>query len=174
IMNTKNLKLDNFFEEIDEESEDFIEDDHEESEDLIDDQKIDDAKADNLISFIGSLDKKRKRVDNDDPTEKQKKQIKERTEAYEESEYNLTTRESSTGKKKVTFHDLIGTVQEEVGFSGLKQKLASLESGGNKGTYKDPLPAPLPQNIQNRLNRQVAYEETKKDISKWEPIVRQN
>ncbi|RIB15414.1 small-subunit processome [Gigaspora rosea] len=146
-MNTKNLKLDNFFEEIDEESEDFIEDDHEESEDLIDDQKIDDAKADNLISFIGSLDKKRKRVDNDDPTEKQKKQIKERTEAYEESEYNLTTRESST---------------------------ASLESGGNKGTYKDPLPAPLPQNIQNRLNRQVAYEETKKDISKWEPIVRQN
>ncbi|CAG8795936.1 16578_t:CDS:10 [Gigaspora margarita] len=148
-----------FFEEIDEEA-----------DDLIDDQKIDDAKADNLISFIGSLDKKRKRVDNDDPIEKQKKQIKERTEAYEESEYNLTTRESSTGKKKVTFHDLIGTVQEEVGFSGLKQKLASLESGGNKGTYKDPLPAPLPQNIQNRLNRQVAYEETKKDISKWEPI----
>ncbi|RIB28022.1 Utp14 protein [Gigaspora rosea] len=67
-----------------------------------------------------------------------------------------------------------GTVQEEVGFSGLKQKLASFESGGNKGTYKDPLPTSLPQNIQNRLNRQVAYEETKNDISKWEPIVRQN
>ncbi|CAG8615257.1 96_t:CDS:2, partial [Scutellospora calospora] len=71
-----------------------------ESYEYIEDQKNDDAKAEHLVSFIGSLDKKRKRIDNDSPIEKHKKQIKERTEAYEESEYNLTTRESSTGKKK--------------------------------------------------------------------------
>ncbi|CAJ0747761.1 3902_t:CDS:10 [Entrophospora sp. SA101] len=77
-------------------------------------------------------------------------------------------------KKKIELQDLLGAIQEETGFSGLKQKLASLESGGNKGTYKDPLPPPLPKRLKDRLNRQAAYEETKKEISKWEPIVKQN
>ncbi|RIA97330.1 small-subunit processome [Glomus cerebriforme] len=140
-------------------------------------QEIDDeTKADKLASFIGSLDKKRKRTIDDEISslEKPKKQLKERTEAYEESEYNLATRESSNIRKKIDLHDLIGSIQEETGFSGLKQKLASLESGGNKGTYKEPLSAPLPPRIQDRLNRQAAYEKVNKDITKWEPIVKQN
>ncbi|CAB4446072.1 unnamed protein product [Rhizophagus irregularis] len=148
-----------------------------ENEEDNDMQEIDDeTKADNLASFIGSLDKKRKRTLDDEINsfEKPKKQLKERTEAYEESEYNLSTRESSNVRKKIDLSDLLGSIQEETGFSGLKQKLASLESGGNKGTYKEPLPAPLPPRIQDRLNRQVAYEKTKKDITKWEPIVKQN
>lgn len=148
-----------------------------ENEEDNDVQEIDDeTKADNLASFIGSLDKKRKRTLDDEINffEKPKKQLKERTEAYEESEYNLSTRESSNVRKKIDLSDLLGSIQEETGFSGLKQKLASLESGGNKGTYKEPLPAPLPPRIQDRLNRQAAYEKTKKDITKWEPIVKQN
>lgn len=148
-----------------------------ENEEDNDMQEIDyETKADNLASFIGSLDKKRKRTLDDEINsfEKPKKQLKERTEAYEESEYNLSTRESSNVRKKIDLSDLLGSIQEETGFSGLKQKLASLESGGNKGTYKEPLPAPLPPRIQDRLNRQVAYEKTKKDITKWEPIVKQN
>ncbi|CAG8470267.1 16827_t:CDS:10 [Acaulospora morrowiae] len=138
------------------------------------DELDDESKVERLDSFIESLDKKRKRVDNQSPIEKRKKKIKERTEAYEESEYNLTTRESASNNKKIDFQDLLGAVQEETGFSGLKQKLASLESGGNKGNYKEPLSAPLPQRIINKLNRQAAYEGTKKDITKWEPIVKHN
>ncbi|GBC07953.1 hypothetical protein RclHR1_07800006 [Rhizophagus clarus] len=148
-----------------------------EDEEDNDTQEIDDGiKADNLASFIGSLDKKRKRTIDDEMNsfDKPKKQLKERTEAYKESEYNLATRESSNIRKKIDLSDLIGSIQEETGFSGLKQKLASLESGGNKGTYKEPLPAPLPLRIQERLNRRAAYEKTKKDITKWEPIVKQN
>jgi U3 small nucleolar RNA-associated protein 14 len=148
-----------------------------ENEEDNDVQEIDDeTKADNLASFIGSLDKKRKRTVDDEINsyEKPKKQFKERTEAYEESEYNLSTRESSNIRKKIDLSDLIGSIQEEAGFSGLKQKLASLEGGGNKGTYKEPLSAPLPPRIQDKLNRQAAYEKTKKDVTKWEPIVKQN
>jgi U3 small nucleolar RNA-associated protein 14 len=159
--------------EIDEEFKSLVED--EEDNDV---QEIDDeTKADNLAAFIGSLDKKRKRTNDDNEIsslEKPKKQLKEHTEAYKESEYNLTIRESSNIKKKIDLQDLIGSIQEETGFSGLKQKLASLESGGNRGTYKEPLPAPLPPRIQGKFNRQAAYEETKKDITKWEPIVKQN
>ncbi|CAG8523271.1 11690_t:CDS:2 [Funneliformis mosseae] len=136
----------------------------------------DETKSDNLASFIGSLDKKRKRTVYEDinSLDKPKKQLKEHAEVFEESEYNLTTRESPNVKKKVDLQDLIGSIQEETGFSKLKQKLVSLESGGNKGTYQEPLPAPLPTRIQDKLNRQAAYEETKKDITKWEPIVKQN
>ncbi|CAI2170545.1 14052_t:CDS:2 [Funneliformis geosporum] len=133
----------------------------------------DEIKSDNLASFIGSLDKKRKRTVDED-IDKPKKQLKEHAEVFEESEYNLTTRESPNIKKKIDFQDLIGSIQEETGFSKLKQKLVSLESGGKKGTYQEPLPAPLPSRIQDKLNRQAAYEETKKDITKWEPIVKQN
>ncbi|RHZ79054.1 hypothetical protein Glove_152g42 [Diversispora epigaea] len=134
----------------------------------------DENKIDKLNSFISSLDTKRKRNNDNSLENRKKKRIQERTEAYEESEYNLTTRESGSSKKKVDYQDLLGAIQEETGFSGLKQKLASLESGGNKGSYKQPLPAPLPKRIQDKLNRQAAYEETKKDINKWEPIVMQN
>ncbi|CAG8467183.1 1318_t:CDS:2 [Acaulospora colombiana] len=168
----REMNVNIFGDESDEETMDLAEDD--ESVDEEREFNDDESKVEKLDSFIESLDKKRKRIDHTGSIEKRKRLIKERTEAYEESEYNLTTRESINSKKKIDFQDLLVTVQEETGFSGLKQKLASLESGGNKGNYKEPLSAPLPQRTLNKLNRQAAYDETKKDISKWEPIVKHN
>ncbi|KAL1920156.1 uncharacterized protein VTP21DRAFT_1302 [Calcarisporiella thermophila] len=37
-----------------------------------------------------------------------------------------------------------------------------------------PLSAPLPKRIQEKFNRQAAYEEASKEISRWQPIVQEN
>lgn len=37
-----------------------------------------------------------------------------------------------------------------------------------------PVHAPLPKTDQERLERKAAYEQSKKDITKWEPVVKRN
>ncbi|CAG8469082.1 4136_t:CDS:2 [Ambispora leptoticha] len=71
--------------------------------------------------------------------------------------------------KKIELKDLLATLQEETGYSILKKELDN-----KKNKVKQPLPPPLPKRIQEKFNRQAAYEETKKEISKWEPIVKRN
>ncbi|KAK9768313.1 hypothetical protein K7432_001115 [Basidiobolus ranarum] len=124
-----------------------------------------DSKLETLDSFISSLGKKKTR-----------KIAKEKTEAYAESEFNLPARTSavSASRKKIDINDMLGAVEDKSGFSSLKKKIQSLESGGNKGDYKDPLAAPLPKRVQDKFTREVAYEESKKKISEWVPIVKKN
>ncbi|CAG8607857.1 2819_t:CDS:10 [Paraglomus brasilianum] len=112
--------------------------------------------------------------DEEETKEKRKKHVKERTETYNESEYNLSTRNAQTNVKKLNLQDLVGTIQNEAGFTGLKKSLLMFENSDKKGAIKGPLAAPLPKRIKDRLNREAAYEQTKKDISKWETIVKEN
>ncbi|RUP47697.1 Utp14 protein-domain-containing protein [Jimgerdemannia flammicorona] len=179
----KKIKFAGLIPESDEEEDEFaaIDDDTDEDEADSDEGGEDEDesfdKTEELESFIGSLEKKRKR-DADDAVKEKKRRgpIKERTEAYTESEFNLTARgsASATGaKKKLELQDLVKTLQDETGLSGLKKNLQALESAGGKGTA-ETLAAPLPKRIQDRLNRQAAYQETKKEVAKWQPIVKAN
>ncbi|KAG9301666.1 hypothetical protein G9A89_016737 [Geosiphon pyriformis] len=138
-----------------------------------------------LTSFIYSLDKKRKRNQKEEKTQKEdvvatkkrKRFIEERTEAYSESEFHIIRKDALTSgfkkgiKEKIEIGDLLNSIKNETGFSSLKQKVAQME-GGSKGNSKEPVAPPLPQRIQDKLNREAAYEETKKEITKWEPIVK--
>ncbi|ORX98593.1 small-subunit processome [Basidiobolus meristosporus CBS 931.73] len=123
------------------------------------------SKLQTLDSFITSLGKKKSR-----------KVAKEKTEAYAESEFNLAVRsaEGSESRKKISISDMLGAVEDKSGFSSLKKKIQSLESGGNKGDYKDALAAPLPKRVQDKFTREVAYEDAKKKVSEWVPIVKKN
>ncbi|KAI8597161.1 small-subunit processome [Dissophora ornata] len=158
------------------------EDEEDEDEDMEDD---DDIKGTGLTSFIDSLEtkpSKRKQDDtHDSSSKKARKALRERTEAYDESEYNLQAHRSSaahsvngSNKKKLDIFDLVSTVQDEAGFSALKKNVQALEKGSKKGKTVDTLAAPLPKIVQDRLNRQAAYDETKKEVSKWLPIVQKN
>ncbi|KAH7049810.1 small-subunit processome [Linnemannia elongata] len=146
----------------------------------------DEGKSSNLTSFIDSLEtsvKKRKQDDNSSTsTKKARKNLRERTEAYDESEYNLQAHRSSaahslsgpSNQKKLDMFDLVSSIQDEAGFSSLKKNVQALESGPKSGKSVETLAAPLPKIVQDRLNRQAAYDESKKEVSKWLPIVQQN
>ncbi|KAG0009830.1 hypothetical protein BGZ80_002014 [Entomortierella chlamydospora] len=175
-------------EDEEEEEEEEEEDEDEEDEDEQDDEMEEDGEnnSSSLTSFIDSLEtktSKRKQDDSQDSSSKKaRKALRERTEAYDESEYNLQAHRSAAAhsingninKKKLDIFDLVSTVQDEAGFSSLKKNIQALESGTKKGKTVETLSAPLPKIVQDRLNRQAAYDETKKEVGKWLPIVQKN
>ncbi|KAF9355937.1 hypothetical protein BGX34_010178 [Mortierella sp. NVP85] len=171
----------------DDDEEEEEEGDDDEDEDMDADDDGDDSKGNNLTSFIDSLETKttkRKQDDTQDASSKKKarKALRERTEAYDESEYNLQAHRSAAvhslhgnaNKKKLDIFDLVSTIQDESGFSSLKKNIQALENGSKKSKAVDTLAAPLPKIVQDRVNRQAAYEESKKEVSKWLPIVQKN
>ncbi|KAG0362488.1 hypothetical protein BGX24_005107, partial [Mortierella sp. AD032] len=172
----------------DDEDEDSDEDEEEADEEGGEDMDEDEAEgtASNLTSFIDSLETSVKKRKQDDATstsaKKARKNLRERTEAYDESEYNLQAHRSSaahslngpSNKKKLDMFDLVSSIQDEAGFSSLKKNVQALESSAKKGQPVETLTAPLPKIVQDRLNRQAAYDESKKEVSKWLPIVQQN
>ncbi|KAJ3159375.1 hypothetical protein HDU86_001693 [Geranomyces michiganensis] len=145
-----------------------------ESDDDGDDEDEDDAG--HLSSFVLGLDGKGPR---------KRKRAVDRTEVYEESEYNLAARragdsdededeEGDVAKKSrrtIGLDALMGSLGDAAGFAGLKKQVAAL----NKAKGKiDTVDAPLPKRIQDRIERQAAYEEAKKDVTKWQPLVKKN
>ncbi|KAG0299390.1 hypothetical protein BGZ98_010089 [Dissophora globulifera] len=174
----------------DDENSDDADDDEEEEDEEDEDEDMEDgdhkAAGTDLTSFIDALEtkpSKRKQADTSDASSKKaRKALRERTEAYDESEYNLQAHRSSAAhsatpvnnKKKLDMLDLVSTIQDEAGFSALKKNVQALESGSKKGKVVDTLAAPLPKIVQDRLNRQAAYDEAKKEVTKWLPIVQKN
>ncbi|EIE89978.1 hypothetical protein RO3G_14689 [Rhizopus delemar RA 99-880] len=143
------------------------EDDEEDEGNLDDDDK--------LISFVEGLEtKKRRRNDSDISGSKTKRrQLKERNEAYQESEFNLTTRENDSSDKKISLDDLMSTVNDEAAFGSLKEGIETLVGKGKHLTRK-ALDAPLPKRIQDRMERQAALATANEEVSKWQPTVQMN
>jgi U3 small nucleolar RNA-associated protein 14 len=138
-----------------------------------DEEDENDGDAD-MLSFVSSLPtKKRKNMAEDGRG--RKKRLSERTEAYDESEYSMSAhaQSSSGAKKKLDIADMMDALDDESGFGALKKNLRELEGSG-KSKIKETLAAPLPKRIQDRLNRQAAYKEAKKEVGKWQPLVKQN
>ena len=89
-----------------------------------------------------------------------------RTEAYDESEFNLHATPSAPGNVgELSLADLVGSVKDTATYSSLKKSLSQLEHANLK------LDAPLSRLQQDRVNRQAAYEEAKNLLHRWKPIV---
>lgn len=89
------------------------------------------------------------------------------SEAYPESEYN-PSRDILEGANHISFQDLLDPLHGQSGFSKLRKNMDRVERNA-KSLY-----APLPRPDQERLERQAAHEFMKKDITKWEPLVKRN
>lgn len=152
------------------------EEDQSDMEDFNDDEDEEDDNENDadMLSFVSSLPTKKRKNAAEDGRGK-KKRLSERTEAYDESEYSMSAHAQSShgAKKKLDIADMMDALDDESGFGALKKNLRELEGSG-KSKVKETLAAPLPKRIQDRLNRQAAYKEAKKEVGKWQPLVKQN
>ncbi|ORY61880.1 small-subunit processome [Neocallimastix californiae] len=136
--------------------------------------EVDNENDDNLVSFIDSLDSNKRKSEYDldkDEAREIKRHKDVITEAFEESEYNLQPKAKEG--KKLDIKDFVGALSDEVGFGNLKKQLVQLEKP-SKIVKKEVLTAPLSKREQDRLEREVAYEQTNKEVSKWTNIIKKN
>ncbi|KAL3531478.1 hypothetical protein ACH5RR_010800 [Cinchona calisaya] len=89
------------------------------------------------------------------------------SEAYPESEYN-PSHDILEGDGHISIQDLLDPLHGKSGFSKLRKNVNRMEKKSMS------LNAPLPRSDQERLERKAAYELSKKDITKWEPLVKRN
>lgn len=87
--------------------------------------------------------------------------------AYPESEFN-PTRDVLDGNGQISIEDLLEPLQGKSGYSKLRKRMHQMHK---KSTA---VLAPLPKPEQEKLERKVVYEKSKKDITKWEPLVKMN
>lgn len=96
------------------------------------------------------------------------------SEAYPESEFaaaagggGRTADDDDGGGGELRLSDLVAGLGEAKGKLGANRKL--LERLDKKGA---PIEAPLPRAVRERQERRAGYEETSKDVTKWQPIVK--
>jgi U3 small nucleolar RNA-associated protein 14 len=66
-------------------------------------------------------------------------------------------------------NDILSSLTDPTLQSLRKSLEAQRQSTASKG---QKLSAPIAKNLQKKLERQAAYEETKAEITKWQPIVK--
>ncbi|KAG8789118.1 hypothetical protein FRC15_011686 [Serendipita sp. 397] len=122
----------------------------------------------NITSKFGS--EKRKASEMDDPSSEPPRQkrrvIREQTQAGIEGEFAPSRRP----QQKLELADLIAPLAAEgPSASGVSISAVAKALKGSKAVL---LAAPLPTRIQDRVDRLVAYEQTKTEVQKWEPTMR--
>ncbi|KAI7870389.1 small-subunit processome [Spinellus fusiger] len=149
--------------------------DSEDEEDEEEEEEEGDA-SEAIMSFIDTLETK-KRKNSESDRKNKKVHIEERTEVYEENEFNLLARSSentgSINKKKVDLNDLMSSFSNSAEFETMRKSLLALDGKG-KNTEKKALEAPLPKRLQDRMERQVAYTEANKELGRWQATIKQN
>lgn len=89
------------------------------------------------------------------------------SEAYPESEYN-PSHDVLNGDSRITIQDLLDPLQGKAGYSQLRKRMHQLEK------KSVPIQAALPKPDREKVERKVAYEHSKKEMLKWEPLVKRN
>uniref|UniRef100_A0A803L0C6 Uncharacterized protein n=1 Tax=Chenopodium quinoa TaxID=63459 RepID=A0A803L0C6_CHEQI len=89
------------------------------------------------------------------------------SEAYPESEFN-PSRDVLSGNGSISIQDLLDPLRGTPSFSKLRKRIEHVEKKG------ETVQAPLPKPERERVERGVAYDHTKKDITKWEHLVKRN
>ncbi|KAL7343358.1 Utp14 protein-domain-containing protein [Rhodotorula toruloides] len=159
---------------------------NEEDEEMSDDD--DPSALDKLDSFVSGLDsKKRKSRDGEDEDGGKKKKrvvLQERTEAYPEGEF-VAVGTSGGADGKVNLDDLLSSFSDSKNprLASLRKSLKPLASSSASSSSKvtttnshlkaaGPLSAPLPGRLQDKIDREAAYEQTKEETDKWNETVR--
>ncbi|XP_054823107.1 uncharacterized protein C57A7.06 [Prosopis cineraria] len=88
-------------------------------------------------------------------------------ELYPESEFN-PSRDIIEGDGRISIDDLLDPLRGKSGYSKLRKRMQQMEKNAR------PIHAPLPKADQAKVERKVAYELSKKDITKWEPLIKRN
>ncbi|PPQ94586.1 hypothetical protein CVT25_011899 [Psilocybe cyanescens] len=157
-------------EDSEEDSEDEVSEDEKMDIEPSDEEDVPEA-LDQLNDFVSQLDvtaKKRKAPEDDsaaagtsEARARKRRQTKEKTEAGEENEF----RAHSSGSK-LNLDDLLAPLGTQSStLQSLKKSAKVL--GPSSSSKAKTLSAPLPQRIQDRLDRQAAYEQTKEEVDKW-------
>ncbi|GAA5863261.1 hypothetical protein JCM3774_000832 [Rhodotorula dairenensis] len=169
-------------------------------EDDDDDEGFDPDALDKLDLFVSGLDSKKRKSrgdgdsdgggdgDGDENTSKKKRAVlKERTEAYPEGEFTAVKPLDGTADGKVDLDDLLASFTESKNprLASLRKSLkplapaAAASSSSAKVTTTNshlkaagPLAAPLPGRLQDKVDREAAYEATKAETDKWNETVR--
>ncbi|CAI9755958.1 unnamed protein product [Fraxinus pennsylvanica] len=89
------------------------------------------------------------------------------SEPYPESEYN-PNRDILDGDGWISILDLLDPLHGKFGFSKLRKNFLRIESKSM------PIHTPIPKPDQERLEKRAAYEQSKKDITRWEPLVKRH
>ncbi|KAI9302930.1 small-subunit processome [Cunninghamella echinulata] len=156
--------------ESDEDINDLMDDisDNEENEDSDDDEN-----DKSIVNFITSLETKKRKRNDDGTNNKKLKALAERSEIYQENEFNLSANKATANesKKKLDLKDLMGSIEGEASLGDLRNTMKTMQSSVKTKATVD---APLPKRIQDRLERQAAYKEATKEISKWDATVQEN
>ncbi|VFQ78061.1 unnamed protein product [Cuscuta campestris] len=88
-------------------------------------------------------------------------------EAYPESEYN-PSHDILDGGGRISIDDLLDPLREKRGYNKIRPDIERMKEKAMS------IHAPLPRPDQERLERKAAYKHSKKDITKWEPLVKRN
>ncbi|KAF9606486.1 hypothetical protein IFM89_025761 [Coptis chinensis] len=102
-----------------------------------------------------------------DAFEGKKRKLSVVSETYPESEYN-PSRGALGGDGLISVKDLLDPLQQMRGYNEIRKRMRKLD------TESMSVPAPLPKLDQEKLERRVAYESSKKDLSKFGPQVKRN
>ncbi|KAJ3019738.1 hypothetical protein HKX48_001843 [Thoreauomyces humboldtii] len=164
---SRQARDDEFVDNLDEQLE--SDDQEETGSDMEGVEQNDEQLAEKLTSYVFALDRKGL---------KKRKRAVDKTEVYDESEYNVSARAQASDKdevplarQRIGLDDLMGSLGDRTGFGSVKKQLAGLTRAKGKTATVD---APLPKRAQDRIDRQVAYDESKKEVSKWQPLVKKN
>lgn len=88
-------------------------------------------------------------------------------ELYPESEYN-PSRDVMDGDGRISIDDLLDSLREKPGYGKLRKRSDRI----NKNSRT--MHAPLSKAVQAKVERKAAYETSKKDVTKWQPIIQRN
>jgi U3 small nucleolar RNA-associated protein 14 len=164
-------------EEDDENSE--IEEDEEDDEDN-DGKKATKNQSTDLAYYITSLDKSAHL--------KRKRKLPELMESLGESEYNLTVHPTSASSPPtpnnknpalLDMSDLVASIAGHPELSGLRKQVHEFDrlaedSKSGAGTGQGAEAVPLPKRTTDRMQRVAAYDEARKEVTKWMPMVKNN
>ncbi|XP_052808908.1 U3 small nucleolar RNA-associated protein 14 homolog A-like isoform X1 [Mya arenaria] len=116
---------------------------------------LDERKHNQLLDAITSIDGKKKN------------RLSQRTVISNQiSEFNFTS--SKDDSSKVRLHELVGSLKETGSHDNLKKQLSTVQR------HNKTVATPLPRHEKEKINRTAAYEATTQEVSKWDPLVREN
>ncbi|KLO20113.1 Utp14-domain-containing protein [Schizopora paradoxa] len=153
------------------EDEDMISGEEDEGVDLL-------SALDNLDKFVSKLSTSKRKADEEETEDAPVKDSKPKKKArFVQDVTEAGTAEGEfgarpSGSSKLTLDDLIVplSTQANPSVDSLKKAIKPLGSSSSKN---QPLSAPLPTRTQEKIDREAAYEQTKKEADKWNETMKQ-